>query len=175
MLRYSHRLVVTGSRVLLSCIKNTHIISRMTGSPLMAAGEMKHCKKPMISFRNKFNAYYSFRTFAQNTIVKLQIVRFLETVQAGYSFFLNKTEVSLFSTCSIEFFFISLFIVIQELCIVLLFPHNLRSEYRLNEVRWVCLLFLSPLKKISKIWKSSPFLKRNILCLLEHEILKFMI
>lgn len=101
----------------------------------MAAGEMKHCKKPMISFRNKFNAYYSFRTFAQNTIVKLQIVRFLETVQAGYSFFLNKTEVSLFSTCSIEFFFIFLFIVIQELCIVLLFPHNSRSEYRLNEVR----------------------------------------
>ena len=147
MLRYSHRLVVTGSRVLLSCIKNTHIISRMTGSPLMAAGEMKHCKRPMISFRNKFNAYYSFRTFAQDTIVKLQIVRFLETVQAGYSFFLNKTKVSLFSTCSIEFFFIFLFIVIQELCIVLLFPHNSRSEYRLNEVRWVCLLFLSSLKK----------------------------
>ena len=135
MLRYSHRLVVTGSRVLLSCIKNTHIISRMTGSPLMAAGEMKRCKKPMISFRNKFNAYYSFRTFAQNTIVKLQIVRFLETVQAGYSFFLNKTEVSLFSTCSIEFFFTFLFIVIQELCTVLLFPHNSRSEYRLTEVR----------------------------------------
>ena len=51
----------------------------------------------------------SFITLTQTTIVRLQIVRLLETLQTGYSSFLNIKK-GCFCTCSIEFLFIFLFI-----------------------------------------------------------------
>ena len=104
-----------------------------------------------------FISHSSFKPLAPNTIVRLQIVRFFETLQTCFSHsWINLSVVFVLLPLDCSSFTSSL-LAIQEFCSVLLLFHHSCPEYSWNRLDEVCFqLFVYGFIFSLKKW---PYLK----------------